>query len=412
MLTDSRETPPELAVFRREFSDVPIHLGRFDPALFNHAARVLVSPGVALTEPALELVLDAGKEVFGDIELFARDVQAPVVAITGSNGKSTVTTLLADMAKGSGKRTSSGGNLGPPALDLLSDTTTELYVVEMSSFQLESTSSLTPVAATVLNISPDHMDRYPNLDAYAAAKQRVFRGDGVMVINRDDKKVVAMADAGRPTIGFTLGPPSDDDYGIREQCLWHGEQRLLPIAELGLEGDHNIINALAALALGSAIDLRPNAMLESLKRFKGLPHRCELVAEYQGVRWLNDSKATNIGATIAAVRGISSHGPLILIAGGEGKDADFSPLREALGNTRAVVLIGRDAGLIEAAIQGVCPIHHADTLEAAVTKASVLAISGDAVLLSPACASFDMFENYEARGRAFKELVGECVLCK
>lgn len=407
VLNDSRGSPPGLAALRRELPDVPVYLGRFEPAAFRRAQRVVVSPGVALTQPLIETALNAGKPVVGDIEIFAAHATAPVVAITGSNGKSTVTSLVADMATTSGRRAGAGGNLGPPALDLLSAAMSEIYILELSSFQLETTASLTPVAATVLNISPDHMDRYPNLRAYAAAKERVFRGCGVMVINRDDPMVAAMADPERHTIGFTIGLPTADDLGIRDQCLYRGQQRLIPISELGLEGQHNVANALAALAIGYAIGLNPQAMLESLKRFKGLAHRCEVVAEHDGVRWLNDSKATNIGATVAAVRGIASHGPLVLIAGGEGKGADFSPLRVAMDNVRAVVLIGRDAGLIEAAIKGVCPIHHADSLPDAVTIAARLALAGDSVLLSPACASFDMFDNYAARGQAFKDLVAE-----
>ena len=229
VLTDSRVAPPELEVFRHEFPDVPAHLGRFDKSLFEHAARVVVSPGVALTEPAIEAALNAGIPVCGDIELFAREAKAPIVAITGSNGKSTVTTLLADMAERSGKRVDAGGNLGPPALELLSRTASDLFVLEVSSFQLETTSSLTPVAATVLNISPDHMDRYTDLASYAGAKQRVFRGNGVMVINRDDQEVVAMCDPRRRTIGFTLGPPAGEDFGVREQWLCRGDLRLLPI---------------------------------------------------------------------------------------------------------------------------------------------------------------------------------------
>ena len=407
VLSDSREVPPELETIRHEFPGVPIHLGKFDSSLFEQASRIVVSPGVALTEPAIEAALEAGIPVYGDIELFANETQVPVVAITGSNGKSTVTTLVADMAKRSGKRVRAGGNLGPPALELLADSADELFVLELSSFQLETTSSLTPVAATVLNISPDHMDRYPDLASYAAAKRRVFRGSGVMVINRDDQAVLAMSDPSRRSIGFTLGPPQDEDFGVREGWLCRGDARLLPINELGLEGGHNVPNGLAALALGSVIGLDGKAMLESLARFKGLPHRCEFVAERDGVRWLNDSKATNIGATVAAVTGIASRGPVVLLAGGEGKDADFSLLRDAVSEVRAVILFGRDAGLIEQAIDGACPVHRAGSLRDAVTKAAALASRGDHVLLSPACASFDMFENYEARGEAFKTLVRE-----
>ena len=405
VLTDTRDTPPELAALRGELPDIPVHLGRFDDLLFEQAARLVVSPGVSLTEPVIEAALSAGKPVVGDIELFAQQEKAPVVAITGSNGKSTVTSLLAEMAVAAGMRAVAGGNLGPPALDLLAAHDTELFVLELSSFQLETTASLESAAATVLNVTADHMDRYRGLSAYASAKRRVFRGQGVMVVNRDDPTVAAMADPDRATIGFTLKPPRHEDYGVRKFCLCRGEETLLPITALSLEGDHNVANALAALALGSAVDLPLDAMLETLTRFKGLAHRCELVASRRGVRWLNDSKATNVGATVAAVSGVSSRGPVILIAGGEGKDADFSPLRDAMNGVRAVILIGRDAPLIEHAISGVCPIYHADSMLAAVTKANDLASHGDSVLLSPACASFDMFDNYEMRGQVFKDIV-------
>ena len=246
VFTDSRESPPMLLEIRQEFPDVPLYLGKFRPSLFESASRVVVSPGVPLTEPAIEAAQNAGRPVFGDIELFANQVRAPVAAITGSNGKSTVTTLLAAMATASGRRIRSGGNLGPPALDLIGDESTALYVLEVSSFQLETTSSLSPAVSAVLNVTPDHMDRYPNLQAYAAAKQRVYRGNGVMVINRDDENVVAMMEPGRPTLGFTLGPPSGDDFGVRENHLCRGEKYLLAIEEVALKGDHNIKNVLAA----------------------------------------------------------------------------------------------------------------------------------------------------------------------
>ena len=412
-VTDSRPQPPGLAAVREELPDLPLFLGAFDAAARAVAERLVVSPGIALSDPRLAPAIGRGVEVVGDIELFARAVQAPVVAITGSNGKSTVTTLVGDMTRASGLRTAVGGNLGEPALELL-DPAIQLYVLELSSFQLETTRSLRPRVATVLNISADHLDRYPSLEAYAATKASLLRGAEVGLLNRDDPRVAAMTGLAAEDRWFGLGTPRDTplmvaDYGLREvggnTWLARGEEPLLRADELPLAGHHNLANSLAALALGEVCGLPLAARLAALRGFRGLAHRTVLVAERRGVRWFDDSKGTNPGATVAALRGLINPqrpGRALLIAGGEGKGADFTELAEAVAETaRTLILIGRDAPLIEQAMARRVPTHRARALDEAVRLAAQLAQPGDAVLLSPACASFDMFDNYEHRGRVF-----------
>ncbi len=402
-VADSRPRPPGLETLQRDFPAVPHHLGDFDPALFAAARRLLVSPGVAVSTPVIAEAAARGVEVLGDIELFARLCRAPVAAITGSNGKSTVTTLLGAMARAAGRRVAVGGNLGTPALDLL-DATVELYVLELSSFQLETTSSLNARVATVLNLSPDHLDRYPDLDAYAAVKARIFRGDGVMVLNGHDPRVVAMAEPERRVSRFYLDQPAPGDFGLLawdgQTWLAQGREPWLSTNRLPVSGAHNQANALAALAMGEALGLDRAAMVAALTTFEGLPHRTQLVAERHGVRWYDDSKGTNVGATVAAVAGLP--GPLVVILGGDGKGQDFSALREPLARkARAAVLIGQAAPRIEAALAGMVPVCHVSDMDEAVAQAARLARPGDSVLLSPACASFDMFSNYMERGRVF-----------
>lgn len=406
VIVDSRDEPPGLEELMRELPDAVCHLGGFKPELFSVASRLLVSPGVPLDEPAIKAASHAGVEVLGDIELFARNAEAPVVAITGSNGKSTVTSLVGEMAEQAGRAVLVGGNIGTPALELLQQPTPDLYVLELSSFQLELTQSLNARAAVVLNVSDDHLDRHGSLANYAAIKQRIYRGEGVMVINADDPRVVAMIEPGREVVRFGLGEPADDsDFGIisegERSWLSEGSKKLLETCELRIPGRHNQANALAALALGKSIGLPMAAMLEKLRQFPGLAHRCQWVTERNGVNWYNDSKGTNVGATQAALEGMPGN-KVVLIAGGEGKGADFSVLRQVVARrARAVVLIGRDAPLIEQALQGTIPFVHAADMVDAVSEADRLAEPGDAVLLSPACASFDMFANYQARGEAF-----------
>ncbi|MFZ1536891.1 MAG: UDP-N-acetylmuramoyl-L-alanine--D-glutamate ligase [Chromatiaceae bacterium] len=408
-VTDTRSQPPCLEAARAEMPDLPLFLGGFDSSALEAAERLVISPGIALGEPRLAAALGRGLEVVGDIELFARAAQAPIVGITGSNGKSTVTTLVGEMAQASGLRTAVGGNLGEPALELL-DPAVELYVLELSSFQLETTWSLRPRVATVLNISADHLDRYPSLEAYAATKASLLRGAEVALLNRDDPKVAAMAGLAGRDIWFGLGAPQTEaDFGLLEGegAIWlaRGHQLLVRTDALPLAGRHNLANALAALALGEVCGLPLESRLAALRVFQGLAHRTVLVATRRGVRWFDDSKGTNPGATVAALLGLidpAKEGRAVLIAGGDGKGADFGELAETVGQTaRAVILMGRDGPRIEDALAGRVLTQRARDMEEAVRLAAEIALPGDSVLLSPACASFDMFDNYEHRGRVF-----------
>ncbi len=412
-IMDSRQAPPELATVRQELPDLPLFLGGFDPDVIRAAEWLIISPGVSLREPPIAEAVARGVPVIGDIELFAQTARAPVAAITGSNGKSTVTTLLGQMAHLAGVRAAVGGNLGQPALDLL-DEGVALYVLELSSFQLESTRSLEPKVATVLNVSADHMDRYDSLADYAVAKKRILSGARTAVLNLDDPQVRTMAGVAMRDIGFSLRPPEQEsDFGVTEHggesWIGRGGDRLLPAAEVALKGRHNLANVLAALAMGQACGLSEVARLEALRSFRGLPHRTALVADKGGVEWYDDSKGTNPGATVAALSGlIDPAGPrrAVLIAGGEGKGADFTPLASAVARAaRAVVLIGRDASLIERALAGRAEVLHAQDMMDAVRRAFAAAAPGDCVLLSPACASFDMFDDYAHRGRVFAAAV-------
>ena len=403
---DTRPEPPMLAALRQSYPELPVHTGGLDSRRLQQADLLVVSPGVSIRTPE---IAEAGVEIVGDIELFARSAQAPVLAITGSNGKSTVTAMLGDILGRLGYDTRVGGNIGVPALDLIQDKEPDLYVMELSSFQLETTHSLHPRAATVLNVSADHMDRYDELATYASAKQRIFAGDGVMVLNADDPIVMAMARPGREIVRFTLNEPAGErDYGllVREGEAWlaRGEHALIPVRSLQISGRHNIANTLAAIALAEAAGAEPARAAEAAASFPGLPHRCHLVADAGSVRWIDDSKGTNVGATQAALAGMDR--PVVWIAGGEGKDADFSELRAVVAeHVRAAVLIGRDAALIERALEGVVPVYRAGDMGDAVRQAQGLARPGDVVLLSPACASFDMFRNYEHRGEVFAQAV-------
>lgn len=409
MITDSRGNPPGLEKLRQQLPDVPLHTGGFAAQMFKQAEQIVVSPGVSLKEPLIAGAIKDAVPVFGDIELFARHAKAPVVAITGSNGKSTVTTLAGEMFANAGVSVKAGGNLGTPALDLLTGEVPRFYLLELSSFQLETTCSLNAAVAALLNITPDHMDRYESMHEYAAAKRRIFRGDGIMVINKDDPLVMQFIESGRQVMKFGLGRPAGDrEFGLIERNgqLWlaYEQEELLPLAHIKISGLHNAANALAALALGMAADLPLAPMLHTLQRFEGLPHRTQWVTEKDGVRWYNDSKGTNVGATLAALRGMP--GKVVLIAGGQGKGQDFTPLKSAMAEKgRAAVLIGVDAKLIADAIGNAVPVVNAPDMEKAVEIAGELAQYGDDVLLSPACASFDMFKDYEDRGRVFTEVV-------
>ncbi len=411
-VADTRENPPELATLRRDYPQVEVRCGELDVDFLCRADELYVSPGLALATPALQQAAARGVKLAGDIELFARYAQAPIVAISGSNAKSTVTTLVGEMAAAAGKRVAVGGNLGTPALDLLADDV-ELYVLELSSFQLETTDQLNAEVATVLNVSEDHMDRYSGLPAYHLAKHRIFRGARQVVVNRQDALSRPLIGEGLPSWTFGLNKPDFKGFGLREE---QGEKylafefdNLMPVSELKVRGAHNQANALAALALGHAVGLPMDAMLTSLRAFKGLKHRCQWLRERDGVAWYDDSKATNVGAAIAAIEGLGSDiaGKLVLIAGGDGKGADFSALRGPVAkHCRAVVLLGRDAPRIAEVLQGSVPLINAANLDEVVQHSAELAQAGDAVLLSPACASLDMFKNYEERGQLFAQAVG------
>jgi UDP-N-acetylmuramoylalanine--D-glutamate ligase len=390
---------------------VDLRLGGFDLSLLEGASQVLMSPGVSLDEPIACAARARGIDVLGDVELFARDVHAPVIGVTGTNGKSTVTTLVARMAAAAGRRVLAGGNLGEPALDLLGQPAPDLYVLELSSFQLETTSSLKLQAAVVLNVSADHLDRYPSVAAYAQAKERIFSKASTVVLNADDPWVAAMRSR-QPSsdavqVSFSIERTDTDFSLIRsggQIFLARRGEKLLDAARMKITGLHNAANALAALALGEAVGLPRSAMLEALESFPGLSHRSSWVADIGGVRYIDDSKGTNVGAAIAAVAGMP--GPLVMIAGGEGKGQDFAPLGKAFqGKVREAVLIGKDAPAIAAALKGMCRTETVSSMEAAVSRAHRIAVAGDTVLLSPACASFDMFRDYGHRGDVFAAAV-------
>ena len=408
-VVDSRLTPPGLEELRAHCPDAQVILGDIPCASLQAAGRLVISPGVALTEPAVAQAIAAGVPVCGDIDLFCAAANAPVVGITGSNAKSTVTELLGAMARRAGRSVRVGGNLGTPALDLL-DPEADCYVLELSSFQLERAGVLQLEVATILNVSSDHLDRHGTMHNYLQAKQRIFAGCHKLVCNRDDELSLPGQTGLVPTISYGLSAPLQGDLGMidREGAEWLSYQGelLMPAAELALVGRHNISNALAALALGMALELPMTVMLDELRDFSGLPHRCQLVAQSQGVRYINDSKATNPGATLAALRGLGADHNLLLIAGGQGKGADFTVLAEDVAaRCKGVILIGEDASGLAAALQAAAPVYHATSLAGAVSVAGELASSGDVVLLSPACASFDMFAGFAERGQHFTRCV-------
>ena len=414
---DSREKPPGLDAVREELPELPLFLGHFNHPAVHSADSLVVSPGVPLSERIVAEAIQQGKPVMGDIELFARYADAPVAAITGSNGKSTVTTLLGEILREEGIQAGVGGNLGEPALDLLGKGA-ELYVLELSSFQLDTTDSLSPCVATVLNISPDHMDRYADLDAYMDSKARIYRKAENRVFNGDDSAVMAMAEVREEDRVFTLNEPTGNQYGLKKRdgkpWLYRGDEPFLAASELLIPGRHNLANALAAIAMADVLGIDDQSQWTVLRQFRGLAHLTQLVAEHQGVRWYNDSKGTNVGATAAALDGLvsgDSDGRVVLIAGGDCKGADFSELAPVAARTaRALVLIGRDAPMIEVALRGRVPMVKARDMAEAVAMAAGQARPGDAVLLSPACASFDMFNNYMHRGDVFCKAVKD--FCK
>jgi len=403
-VTDNRAAPPESAALQKLAPDTDVRFGAFDEALLDDANRVIASPGVSLREPFMMSAAIRGVPIIGDIELFAREAKAPIAAVTGTNGKSTVTTLVARMAEAAGKRVLAGGNLGRPALDLLDDPAPDLYVLELSSFQLDTTRSLKTAAAVVLNVTPDHMDRYECVSEYASSKARIFQNCDAVVINLDDPLVQAMPHRAPRVLSFTLRSDVGGDYYTlplgEDVALMHGGRQILAMSELKISELHNVANALAALAMCDALQLPQEPCVQALREFTGLPHRSQWIADVRGVRYVNDSKGTNVGATLAAVAGMP--GSLVLIAGGQGKGQDFTPLAAAFrGKVRHVVLLGQDAKLLAAALEGVASIEFAKDMDDAVQRAARAARSGETVLLSPACASFDMFRDYAHRGYMF-----------
>lgn len=412
-VADSRSNPPGLDKVAQHVAPTEIHCGPFADTLLQGIDFIAISPGVPVAEPLVQRALKRHIPVVGDIELFAQALpraQRPkIIAITGANGKTTVTTMVGAMCRAAGLDTEVAGNISPAVLDVLlqrEGRQPQAWVLELSSFQLETTSSLNADAATVLNVTEDHLDRYSGMDAYAAAKARIFMGCGVRVLNRDDERSNVMSPAGSACVKFGLGAPyRNEDWSIERDGadIWlvQGQRRVLNAGELQVAGLHNIANALAALALCRAIELPLEPLCAALRSFKGLPHRMEKIAELNGVTYYDDSKGTNVGATEAALKGLGK--PAVVILGGDGKGQDFSPLKQAVAeHARAAVLIGRDAAKIEAALQGCAkPVVRASDLADAVRQGTALAQPGDAVLLSPACASFDMFRNYQHRAEVF-----------
>jgi UDP-N-acetylmuramoylalanine--D-glutamate ligase len=416
-VADTRVDPPCAAQLRAELPQIRLTTGPIDTATLAGAQTIVISPGLAKDQPAIRGAVEAGAELVGDVELFARSLPPgqKILAVTGSNGKTTVTALTAELLRAAELDAIAVGNIGEPVLDALvayeqGARWPDAFVIELSSFQLETTASLKPVAATVLNVTPNHLDRYPGMAEYAAAKARIFRGGGEQILNRDDAGSLAMAQPGRTVQTFGAGVPmGEHEWGLVDRggapSLARGGALLIAARDLSLVGRHNALNALAALALASTVAKVDAKMLAALAAFHGLPHRMEPVAEIAGVLFVDDSKGTTVAATRIALEGLGR--PVVLIAGGDGKGQDFAPLKPAVeAHCRAVVLLGRDAHQLAAALAGAAPsVEFAPALEVAVAAAIARARPGDAVLLSPACSSLDMFRDYIERGQRFKAAV-------
>jgi len=405
-VVDSRENPPNAEDL---LASTPRHFGDFNTPWLAQAKELIVNPGIAIATPEIAEAQKAGAAVIGDIELFARQNKKPVVAITGSNGKTTVTTLLDLMAKESGVKVGTGGNIGMPALDLLKDAATELFILELSSYQLETTPSLQTLAAVILNISEDHLDRYDNdLEKYAEAKAVIYMNCEHIICNREDAYSLRFAkdSAQQNMITFGMDAPENGHYGLRQkeglEWLAKGDQLLMPVQDIKQVGRHNVSNSLAAIALGEVAGLDMDAMLKVLRDYAGMIHRTQWLACINNVNWYNDSKGTNVGATLAALSGLA--GKTVLIAGGQGKGADFLPLQSVIKEkARVVILMGEDAQKIAQFVDESVPTIFVNSMHEAVQEAAKYAQGNeqDNVLLSPACASFDMFDNYAARGDIF-----------
>ena len=399
---DTRDIPPFLNQLQSLYPQVEIKKATLDSELIEWADVLVVSPGLSIRQAEITRAAELGKSVIGDIELFAQVADKPVIAVTGSNGKSTVTRLVGDMIEADGKVAGVGGNIGTAALELLS-TPVDYYVLELSSYQLETTQSLKPEVATVLNLSEDHLDRYSNYANYIQAKIHIYDGAGLCVSNYDDETTKHDAN----DICFSLDPEAGVDFGVIENdgiCLAHRGEAWINVDQLKISGQHNWANCLAAMALAHAAGVSRKAIVEALKNFEGIPHRSQWVAESNGVEWINDSKATNVGAARASIEG--RHRPVILIAGGQSKNADMVPLFQVLKqHVKLVLLMGEDADRMEQAWRGSTHIERVDSMKCAVARAYANAKAGDCVLLAPACASFDMYEKFEARGEDFVQNV-------
>lgn len=420
-LYDTREEPANLEQFKTHFPAAKIFLKEVPSELFQHLTAILISPGISWDSDLFNKAFYHMIPVYGDIEFFAQRVKTPVIAVTGTNGKTTVVSLLGEMAMVQGLKVAVGGNIGTAVLDLLDDGQDyDLYVLELSSFQLEFTHSLRMVAACILNLSADHIDRHQNFDAYKAAKQRIYFGAHHHIYNREDANTKPLLDTKSvimksKAISFGFDAPEYNyEWGLIEKggktVLVHGQRVLMPVDDLNLVGKHNWLNALAACAMAKTVNIDYKAMIDALKHFQGLRHRCQKVLSRKGITWINDSKGTNVGATISAIESIGSliEGKIILIAGGMGKGADFTELRPVVGRyVKALLLIGQDAGKIEEALGDLLPVSRCKDLKAVIAKASSLAKSGDSVLFSPACASQDMFKDFNERGDIFMQLVNE-----
>lgn len=412
---DTREQAPGLTEFRQEFPHISVYLQEVPHTILDNLTDIITSPGLSLDLPLLQQAKQRGIAIYGDIECLAREIHAPIVAITGTNGKSTVTTLVGDMAKKAGISVAVAGNIGSPVLDMLMDTKSyDLWVLELSSFQLDLTYSLAPTAATILNVSPDHLDRHHTIDTYIQAKQRVYHQTKSVVYNKDDEatRPIDLDPAKTHIISFEKNKPVEENWGLIKQegsiYLAKGDHCIFPVESLLIKGVHNWLNALAACALADAVGIALESIIDVLQHFSGLSHRCQWVRSFNHVDWINDSKGTNVGATISAINGIGGamQGKIVLIAGGQGKGADFHELTQSVSDfVRSVVLIGEDANKIEAALKDTVPTIKTSSLEKAVTLAHEQAQPGDVVLLSPACASLDMFRDFNHRGEVFTSSV-------
>ena len=415
-VTDSRMDPPGLSILKTECTSVPVFLGEINAEILLSSDQIILSPGVSLNNEAVKQAIANGTPVFGDIEIFCQQAKAPIIAISGSNGKSTVTTLITEMTRQAGLKTSVGGNLGTPALDLLNEDIPDIYVLELSSFQLETTFSLNAHASVVLNISSDHMDRHTNLYEYINVKKKIYSGNGLMVINKDDDAVKAMDDNSRQSISFTLNRPEKNNFGtiIKNNEVWlcQGDNKIIRQDELGIKGEHNVANALAAIALATSMNVPFDSMIKTLKSFSGLEHRCQRVARIKKVDWFNDSKATNIGACIASIKSLCVLGKIILIAGGDSKGANLSSLTPIITKyVKHVLLLGVDAKKIANVIDSEVTYDFVNDMTEAVNTANDLAEAGEVVLLAPACASLDMYESYQERGAAFVTAINILEAC-